>query len=191
MAQTVPGYAYEYDQPLYDTMQLAAVAGPKEYSFFSLPKGGVLVGTTKKGFEHTNLIQPAMLETGRYFTALGMFMYVRESASGGAVATLADYQVLQGGWLELKVAEKECGRWPCPLVPSGGCDLNYFSNITPAATEFRVNRGINATSNIRAFSHPIEIDPQVTIEVVLTVPGTIAAVIDVTFAFAGIMRRPA
>ncbi|MHC4645189.1 MAG: hypothetical protein ACYTBJ_06790 [Planctomycetota bacterium] len=186
----VKDYKLEYDHPLYDTMQLTAAAN-QSYEFFSIPKGGALTAAANKDWQHTNLIQAAQLESGRAMLVTGMSICPRESASGGARPTLADLLTFHNtSHVHIEVNQSSFGRYPVMHIPSGGGELMYFSNITPAATEFHVNRGVSAMQNRYVFTQPILIEPHEPLRVTLTVTGTIVAVTDVTFTFWGEQTRP-
>lgn len=186
----VPGTHYVYTQPLYDTMQLAAAAGPLVYRFFTAPLGSVLAGTAVKGYQHTNMIQAGVLEKGHEFVVEGLILYVRETAQGGAAPTRADHRVIHGGHLLFQLTQREFLRIPTAMVPGGGGELVYSSNITPAATEFQNNRGVAAAMNVWLFKQTVKINDQQAFSVDFTVPGTIAAVTDVTIALLGTLTRP-
>jgi hypothetical protein len=190
MCPFIPGESYEYTQPLYDTMQLAAAAGPQTYNFFSTPLGGALVAGVPKGYQHTNMIQAGVLEKGHRFVIEGISMYVRETAQAGTFVTLADYRVLMGGHVLLQITQREFLRVPSAKIPAGGAELIYFSNIAPAVTEFKLNHGISANQNVFWLKKTIPLEDQQAFNVVLTIPGTIAAVTDVTIMLEGTLFRP-
>lgn len=184
------GESYVLDQPLYDTMQLAAAAGPLNYNFFSVPRGGVLAGAVLKDLRHTNLIQSGVLESHNLFTITGFSYYVREAVAAGTRPTFADIITSVGGSFELFLGNVSFFQIPAQMIPSGGAQINYFSNITPAATEFKATQGVSAVQNRYHLSQPIEMMNQESLRVVLNVPGTIAAVTDVTFVMWGNLVRP-
>ena len=170
---------------LYDTIQAAVSATAVSYSFFNVVQGGLLVAGTTKSASHTNMVQPRMLESGHSFQVQGMFMYVRELASTAATPLLLNQQHLMNSSIEIKLSDKRVGcTWPGAMIPDGGAALQYFSNITAAATEYHTNHGVGAVANVRPISFFIA--PQQTLEVVITIPVVATAVIDVTFAFVGV-----
>jgi hypothetical protein len=169
---------------LYDTIQAAVSATAVSYSFFNVVQGGLLVAGTTKTPAHTNMVQPRMLENNRTFQVEGMFMGIRELSSAAALPLYLNAEHLNNGWIEIKLSDKRIPpTWPCHMIPDAGSALNYFSNITAAATEYHVNHGVPAVQNVR----PVEftILPQATLEVVLTIPVVATAVLDVFFAFVG------
>ena len=121
----------------------------------------------------------------------GLSLYVNDSLTGATTRpTFVDYLVLQQGYLYLKLRDTKFLTLPVAQIPSGGAELNYSSNITPAATEFHVNRGVSAISNRFYIEHGITIDEQESLTVELHVPGTIGALTDLTCVLWGSLTRP-
>ena len=189
MSPRIPGQAYLYDQPIYDTVRLAAAAGPLTYNFFTVPLHGLLAAALPKTYVHTNLINTGVLEKGFTFQITGLSLYLNETAQGGAVVTYADALTAHHGDIRLMVGQREYLRLPAAMIPAGGAELIYFSNITPAATEFHTNRGVSAISNRFHLTSPIDIESQESIVCEYTVVGTIAAVTDITLVLWGNMQR--
>lgn len=184
------GTSYKLDQPIYDTVQLAAAAGPLTYSFFTVPQGGVMAGAVVKDYAHTNMIQAGTLERGTTFLLRGLSLSISETAVGGARPTLADNIIVYGGDVTLRLGQREFGHWQTRYLNSAGQELQYFSNIAAAATEFHVNRGVSHVENYRKLNYPLQIEEQEQIQVLLRIPGTIGAVTDVTITLHGDMTRP-
>ncbi len=178
------------DQPLYDTMQLAAAAG-REYRFFTQPIGQVIAGTTLKTKAHTNMTQAGQLEGGMSMRITGIGMAICEYAAGTTVrATLVDNIVARLGWLELLINNRPWLSIPASMAGPAGQELNYVSNIPPAATEFHANQGVSHQQNRYNLVEPIDLnDKQEQFAVVLTVPGTIIAVTDVRISLFGVMMH--
>lgn len=183
------GESYVLSQPLYDTVELA-VAAAQVVRFFQIPLGGLLVAGTNKTYSHTNLPLAGVLEKGNDFEITGLSMYAREKSVPGVQPDLIDMQSLSMGNINMELGQVSYLRLPTAMIPSGGAELNYFSNIVPAATEFHVNRGISAVSNRFHLSNPIRLAEQENISVTLTLDTAIAAVTDVTFVLWGEMTRP-
>lgn len=181
-------------QPLYDTVQLAAAAG-QTVTFFQSPLNDIISGAVRKSFAHTNIRQNAMLEKGQSFWVKGYSMFVREVAStGGNRVTFVDYQTIMGGFVQIKLGSQNVwGTYPVALIPAGCGELNYFSNITAAPTEFHANHGLSSAMNILALDpeEQFAITAQEALSVELTVPGTPGAVTDVTFVIHGSLLLPA
>lgn len=177
-------------QPIYDTVQLAAAAG-QTINFFSIPLNGALTAAANKTYAHTNLIQAGRLEKGINMTMTGLGLAVRGLASGGARVTLVDYDVIfDTGHINLLIGNVSFLHLPTIAIPSGALENQYFSNITPAATEYRVNHGLSSVANIYRLDSPLILEDQESIQVDLFIGGTVAAVTDVTFFIFGEQTRP-
>lgn len=185
----LPGVKNVLKQPLYDTVQVAAATG-QVLKFFSVPLNGIIAGTTKKTHSHTNLVQTGQLPADVSFVGNFIALAVREKAVGGAAPTLADVTAIRMGHLEIKIGGREVGYFPASRVPAGGMELMYFSNITPAVTEYHVNQGVSAVTNQLPIDPAIEIGPGEPIVVSLAVEEQVVAVTDVMFMFIGRMSRP-
>lgn len=179
------GVASRITQPIYDTMQVAAAAGPRTFAFFSVPLNGVLAGAVTKTLAHTNLRQAGKLPSGAEFDIEGISMYVREEIAAGTRPVFVDLQELHTGHLELKFNTKTYLELPLAQVPSGGAELSYFSNITPAATEFHTNRGVNAVANIFPLQNVITVYNNEDFRVDVTIPGTTTVIFDLTVCLWG------
>ena len=192
MSPQVNNVASVLDQPLYDTVHLAAAAGPLVYRFFSVPQGGILTGVIPKTVMHTNLVQAGQLEQGVTFNITALTMTVRQHEKAAAVApTQADYTILQDGLITVDVSDRNWGRFPVSLIPSGGGEL-YFSSdgaafAGPAVAQ--ISKGIPATANKYNLQYPIPLGVQENFSVSLHIDGTIAAVMDVMFFLHGAYVR--
>lgn len=185
----ISGQAYLYDQPIYDTVRLAAAAGPLKYTFFSVPLNQLLAAGITKTYAHTNLINTGVLEKGYTFQITGLSLFVNETAQGGSRVTMADVFTMHHGDINLMIGQRNYLRLPVAMIPAGGAELVVFSNITAATTEFHVNRGVSAISNRYHLTSPIDVGSQESIACEYTVIGTIAAVTDVTMVLHGNMTR--
>jgi hypothetical protein len=176
-------------QPLYDTVRLAVVAGGQTVSFFTVPQGGLLAAGVVKGFSHTNLIQAGRLEKGVELTIRAISFFVKDNA--GAMVSLVDYlSIFNTSNINLQFAGVSFLRMPVCAVPPSAGDTNYFSNIAPAATEFKLSRGAGTFGNRWILDNPMVLEDQETIQVDLQITGAIAAVTNVTFTLWGDMTRP-
>lgn len=187
----VVGMINELTQPIYDTVQLAVAAGAQQVTFFAVPLNGVLAGAVLKTYAHTNLIQAGRLEKGLEITITGLSFYVRNIAAGGAAPSLVDtFAIYDHTDVNLQIGQTTFLRCVASEIPSGGASLNYFSNIAPAATEFKVTHGLSAHRNIFALAHPLILEDQESISVVCTVNAAIVAVTDIVFVLWGQLTRP-
>jgi hypothetical protein len=167
-------------------MQLAAAAGPLQYDFFTVPLGGLLVAGTPKSYQHTNLVQAGVLEKGKLFKVEGIGVNTKDLAQGGAAPTLADVRVLNGGHLNLTFGEVSFLRIPVSQAPSGGNDIVLNDTAT-----VNVQRGVSAVANVFWLKGAaIDLNEQEAIKCELVIPGTIAAVTDVTVTLYGTQIRP-
>jgi len=177
-------------QPIYDTVQLAAVGGGVA-NFFAIPLNGALTAAANKTFAHTNLIQAGRLEKGIEMTITGLSLSVRDTASGGARVTLADYLIVYDtGHLNLMIGGVSFARLSATLTPAGAAEVQYFSNIAAAATEYKMGHGLSTVSNYYRIDKPLILEDQESIQVDLTVGGVIAAVTDVMLVLYGSQTRP-
>jgi hypothetical protein len=168
-----------------------AVAAVQEVAFFQVPLGQLLVAGVPKTYTHTNLPLAGVLERGLDFLVTGFSMFARALAKGGIQPSLVDLQSLaQTGHVNFELGQVSYGRYPATMIPAGGAEVNYFSNIVAAPTEFMVNRGINAISNRFHLTSPIRISEQENIKVTLDLTSAIAAVTDLTFVLWGTQTRP-
>ena len=170
-------------QPFYDTIQVPIVAGPQTVNFFGIPKGGAIAAVVKD-YHHTNALMVGILPGNVVMTVEGYSLHVRELSTTGVRPTLVDIMAIQQGVIYIEIAQKPVQRILAAEIPDAGAALSYFSNITPAATEFHTNRGIASIHNIHKI-RPYNIDPGEMIQVALTIPSAIAAVTDVTFTMWG------
>ena len=184
------GVQNQLTQPIYDTIQLAAVAGQMA-NFFSIPLNGALTAAANKTYAHTNLIQAGRLEKDIEMVIRGMSLVVRDTAKGGARVTLADYLILfDTTHLNLLIGGVSFLHLPCIACPAGVGETQYFSNIAAAVTEYKVNHGLSSVVNVYRFENPLVLEDQESIQVEMRVDGTIAAVTDVTLFLYGDQVRP-
>lgn len=168
-------------QPIYDTVSVAiAAAGARTLSFFSTPLGGILTGAILKTLGDTNLRQAGKLPGGAKFDLEGISLYVKELDSGGARPVFVDLQGLCRGFLELKFGTKTFLEIPMQQIPDGGAALSYFSNIAAAATEFHVNKGVNAVANYYRLRETIKIEDNEDFRVDMTLLNATTVVMDLT-----------
>lgn len=177
--------------PMYDTVQLAA-AGNQTVRFFSVPLGGIIAGAVTKTNAHTNLVQAGRLQKGWTMEITGLSFFVRQTAEGASEFTKADYDtIFNYGFYELQIGQVEFSTLPLVQIGSAGAETQYFSNITAAATEYKNNHGLASIMNRFSLDDNILIlEDQESIEVRLTIPGTIAAVTDITSMLWGYVTRP-
>lgn len=180
----VEGMGFVYTQPIYDTVHIAATGTGA--TFFSVPFGGVLVSTTLKTYADTNLVQAGRLEQGISFNVESIALYVKQFSTP---ATLADIALIQAGGFKLSIGQVEVLKVPTALIPPSSAELLYFSNITPAATEFKVNRGVPAFGNRFVLDKAIQIAPQESIQADLTT-GAVTAAVQLVCVLFGTMTRP-
>lgn len=176
-------------QHLYDTVQLAAVAG-QTVSFFSVPLNGVLAGAALKTYAHTNLVQAGRLEVGTELTIEAISFSVKPTVAAGTAVSLADFRAIyQASHINVQIGGVSFLRASLIDLPPANAETQYYSNIAAAATEFQSNHGLGSIHNRMAIQ-PIVLEAQETILVDLFVGGTVAAVTDVKFNLWGKMTRP-
>jgi hypothetical protein len=164
-------------------MEFAAAAGPLEYEFFSIPRLGALNGSVDKDYRHTNMVQANRLEEGQEFTIRGLSAYFRLDAA--ANPTVADAEIVNSGWYQIKIGNQHTVLTePLCRVPNGGADLVYFWDNS-AAAQLAIARGVSAASNVRPLTEAIRIENRERFSVTVTLPGTIAAVTQLTFVLHG------
>lgn len=180
------GIQNQITQPIYDTVQLAVAAVPQTANFFVNPLNTVLVGAALKSYAHTNLVQSGRLESGLRMSIRGLTLFVRDLATAGARVTFVDYvAVYNNSHINLLKAQVSFLRIPAYLLPAGGAEVNYFSNIAPAATEFKTTHGLGSFMNRFVLDSPFDLEANESIQVVLQVDGAIVAVTDVTVVLWG------
>lgn len=184
----VDGAVLVYDQPIYDTIHLAAAAA--NGSFFSIPKGGA-IGAGVKNLSHTNLVQAGRLEPGNELTIEAMTYAVINNDSAGAQPSFLDTKAVISGSLELKIGNVTFHECAIAEVPSGASDIVFFSNIAAAVTEFNVQTSNSVFQNKYLLPHPIQLKSQETIEVIISnFQQAIAAATRVRFVLWGTATRP-
>lgn len=185
------GVENQLDQPIYDTIRLAVAAGGQAVSFFLVPFGGLLAAGIVKNYQHTNMIQGGRLEKGLQLTVKALAFNILDVAAGAAAVTLVDYlNIMNSGHFNFLVGQMSVLRCPAILMPPGSASVNYFSNIAPAATEFKVTHGAIAISNKFWLDNPFVLEENESLQVDFVVPGAVAAVTDVQFSIWGDLVRP-
>lgn len=182
----LPGAGLQLEQPIYDTISLAIAA--TSGNFFSIPFGGIIVGTTPKNYQHTNMIQAGRLDTGYTMVVDAVSLWFPETATR---QTQVDIRAVQSGFFQLQISDTIFLTVPMSMIPNGGAELQLFSNITPAATEFQLDKGVQATQNRFYLRQSITLNPQQTFTARIggfhTAP---AAATQVSCALWGILTRP-
>jgi hypothetical protein len=181
------GIGWRGEQPLYDTINLAigAVGG----AFFTVPFGGA-IGALIKGNQHTNLTLAGQLEIGSLMEVDAISMYARQSLEAGALPLDADVRAIYSGNIRFNVGVTEELRIPAQVIPSGGADFVFFSNIAAAATEYYVAKGVSANANVYRLRTAIQINGGVPFSVILENCDPITAVTEVTFVLWGTLTKP-
>ena len=98
----VPGTGLVIYQPIYDTINLAI--GATSGTFFQVPLGSILVGTTPKNYQHTNMVQAGRLDTGYSFEIDGLAVWFPETATR---STQVDIRAVQSGFLQLSIQDTQ------------------------------------------------------------------------------------
>ena len=182
----LPGAGLQLEQPIYDTINLAIAATTG--TFFNVPFGGILVGTTTKGYQQTNLVQASRLETGYTMVVDAISVWFPETATRQSEV---DIRAVQSGYFQLQIADTIFLTVPLAMIPNGGAELNLVSNIAAAATEYQLDKGVQATQNRFYLRQSITLNPQQTFKAVIggfhTAP---AAATQVSCALWGILTRP-
>jgi hypothetical protein len=186
----LPGVGRQVSQPIYDTVQLAAVAG-QTVSFFQVPVGGVLAGAVLKTYAHTNLTRAGSLSKGIVMEITGLSFAIKPTIAAGTAITLVDYRAIyQASHLNLMINNTTLFRIALNLTAPANAENQYFSNIAAAATEFQSNHGLGASSNYYKFDYPLGLEDLMNIQVDLFVGGTVAAVNDVMLVLWGTQEQP-
>ena len=184
----VEGKGFVYTQPLYDTIHLAAAATVG--NFFVVPFGGAL-GAGTKTFADTNLIQAGRLETGNELKVNALSFGFVQTDQAGAVPSVVDMKAVNAGNIRWLVGgSTEILKIPVSLIPSGGADFVFVSNIAAAATEFYMSKGVAVTQNKFYLDEPYILKANESIEVVLENMDTIAAAIRCRLVLWGTAIRP-
>lgn len=177
------GATNQISQPIFDTVLITTPWTSAQ--FFVVPRDQTQ-NTLLKTRAHTNLVQAGRLEAGVSFKATHISMCVREHST---TATDADIRALNRGSLTLFLGQVEFFTIPICQVPGGGAELNLFSNIAAAATEFKINKGVEHVSNRYPLDMPLIIEPQESIQVTLQ-DFTLVANTLVTIFLHGVYDRP-
>lgn len=184
------GVENQLTQPIWDTCRLAAVAA-QTVSFFQVPLYGLLAAGLIKSYALTNLVQAGRLEKGLELTITGISCFVRSLAKAAARPTLVDYvAVFNNSNINLLIGQQSFFRLCLPGIPPAAAEVDYFSNIVAAATEYMPTHGIGTVANVFPLDNPLVLEDQESIRVDLEVGDTIAAVTDVTIMLHGSMTRP-
>lgn len=182
----LPGAGLQLEQPIYDTINLAAAA--TSGTFFTTPYGGTLVGATTKGYQHTNLVQASRLDTGYTLVVDAISFWFPETATR---QTEADIRAVQSGYFQFSISDTIFLTIPIAMIPNGGAELVLVSNIAAAATEYQLNKGQSVSQNRFYLRAPIKIDPQQTFKATIggfhTAP---VAASQVSCALWGLLTRP-
>lgn len=182
------GQGFVYTQPLYDTIHLAAAATTG--SFFSVPYNGA-IGAGVKTFAHTNLIQAGRLDTGNELKVNAISFSYEQNISAGAVPTVADMKAINQGNIRWMVGgATEILKIPVCIIPSGGADFVFVSNIAAAATEFYLSKGVAVTQNKFYLDEPYILRANESFEIILENLGVIAAATRVKLVLWGTALRP-
>ncbi len=185
------GVENQITQPIYDTVQLPIAAVAQTASFFVVPLNGILAGAVVKTYSHTNLVQAGRLEKGLELTIKGISFFVRDTATGGAVVSFADYlSVYNISHLNLLIGQQSFFRMTLPHIAPAAAEINYFSNIVAAATEFKAWKGIGTVKNYFPLDNPLVLEDQESIQVDVEIESAIVAVTDITLMLHGDMTRP-
>lgn len=179
-----PGSKFVFDQPIYDTVQLTAVA-TQTLNFFSVPLGGALTAAIVKNFTHTNMTQSGTLERGTTMRITGYSLFLRELAAGGAAPTLADARAVSNGNVIFSLGRVSYYTVASAMIPNGGAELYLNDTAT-----VHVGRGLSTWQNRIHLANPIDIDEQELIGVQIQLNTAIAAVTDVAFVLWGTQWRP-
>jgi hypothetical protein len=178
------------DGVLYDTVQGAVVAGAQQLAFFANPLNAPLTAVANKTFADTNLTQVGRLEMENTFEIKAISFAIRDTASGAAAVTLADYRAIyRTGHLNLLFGSTTFYHAPLAWFPPATMESQYFSNIAAAATEFKSTHGVGAYQNQLWLEYPIMIQNQESFSVIVEVTG-LAAVTDLTVMLSGTLTRP-
>lgn len=188
-ASVLPGVSQQLTQHIYDTVQLAAVAG-QTVSFFQVPLGGALTAAINKTYAHTNLVRAGSLEMGIAMDIEGIAFAIKPTIAAGTAITLADYRAIYQA-SHINIIINQVSKFRCALnqLPCANMENQYFSNITPAATEFASNHGLGSVNNYYPFKLVLGLAPLQSIQVDLFVGGTVAAVNDVMLTLYGTQER--
>jgi hypothetical protein len=178
------------DQPVYDTVRLAAVAA-QTVGFFTVPLGGLLAAGIPKGYDHTNLLQQGRIEKGFKLTIKAISLCVNTMAFGAARVTWADYiTCFNNGHFNFLFGDVSFLRLPSALIPPANAEIQYFSNIAPAATEYMPNHGIGSFTNKFELVTPLTLEEEETIRVDWFIGAAVVAVVDVRLTLWGDMVTP-
>lgn len=177
------GATNQISQPIFDSVLITTPWTSGQ--FFVVPRDQTQNGLLKNR-SHTNLVQAGRLEAGVSFKATHISMCVREHST---TATDASIRLFNRGSLTLYLGQVEFFTIPIVQVPNGGAELYLFSNITPAATEFKLNKGVAHVSNRYPLDMPLIIEPQESIQITCQ-DFTLTADTLVTIVLHGIYDRP-
>lgn len=177
------GASNRISQPIFDSVLITTPWTSAQ--FFVVPRDQTQNGLLKTR-AHTNLVQAGRLEAGVSFKATHISMCVRGHST---TVTEADVRALNRGSLTLYLGQVEFLTLPIAQVPNGGAELELFSNIAAAATEYQLNKGVPHVSNRYPLDEPLIIEPQESIQITAE-NFTLAADTLVTIFLHGVMDRP-
>ena len=179
-------------QPTYDSVQVPLAAVRQTVTFFAQEKGRPLAGAVNKTYSDTNILQGGRLDKGKNLLIQALSMHIRHTATGGAVPTRADYEtVYNRSFIDVIFGgDTSFLRVPAIHIPAGNGQIEYRSNITPAATEFSMWHGASHASNLYQLPEQMPLLEQESIEVNLTIEGAIVAPVEIMFFLWGTQSRP-
>ena len=184
------GVDNQIDQPLYDTIQLAAAAN-QVVSFFVTPLGGALTAAIDKTKLHTNLNQASQLEKGVSFTIRALSFIIKNEVAAGTGVSWADYTMIYNmSWIELSIGQQWVLRMPLTQIPPAAGETQYRSNITPAVTEFKAFKGDGNIGNRFVLNNPLQLEDQESFQLDIHCTGTPGAVTDCQMVLWGDYQRP-
>ena len=165
-----------YDQPVYDTVHIAAAAaGAVNATFFSVPYGSIITGAVSKSLAQTNMIQAGRLEQGHRLEITGLSCHVPVHAGGGAAPTFADMKAIRTCSFRLWISDKPFLEIPLCYLPSGGADGVLVSNIAAAVTEWAYLNGNSVHQNRFVLPHPLTLDAGVSFKA--TIQDNVTAIV--------------
>lgn len=182
-----------YDQPVYDTVHIPiTAAGAVNATLFTVPYGSTITGAVVKTIAQTNMIQAGRLEQGHRLEITGVSWHIPIHAGAGAAPTFADMKALRTCSFRLWIADKPFLEVPLCLIPGGGADGVYQSNIAAAATEWSYLNGNSVHQNRYVLAHPLSLEAGVSFKAAIADNVTaVAAPIWATVVLWGTHYRPA
>lgn len=181
------------DQPVWDTIRVPVAAGVQTVSFFVVPQAGLLAAGIPKTYAMTNLLQVGRIDKGYQLTIKEISLTIlHQLMVTGTVRTWANYQAIYNlSFLDFRFNDRNYLYVPTTFIPMGNEENDYFSNIAPAATEFKPTHGYGSFTNKFKLPTPLTLEEEETIRVDLFVGSAIAAAaVDVRLTLWGDMVRP-